>query len=170
MFRAEVLKRLGGFDPQFFYHCEEVDLCYRVCKAGYSIVFTPRAEITHLGGQSVKRAPARFAIETYRSLYRYFYKHFGKNGVAAIRRPILITLLRQYALERLRRVVLSPWKMDQALESTVGVELKWNYLIKPMQFVETGEEPNLGYEPLAPGRPALAETGAGRALHGIRNN
>jgi GT2 family glycosyltransferase len=30
MFRAEILKNLGGFDEQFFYSYEDVDLCWRV--------------------------------------------------------------------------------------------------------------------------------------------
>ena len=84
MFRANVLKDLGGFDGQFFYHFEEVDLCRRVWNAGYSIVYTPEAVITHLGGQSVNRFPIRFALERYRSRYRYFYKHFGPRGRAPL--------------------------------------------------------------------------------------
>jgi GT2 family glycosyltransferase len=55
MFRAGLLKNLGGFDEQFFYHFEEVDLCRRVWNAGRPILFTPQAVITHLGGQSVGR-------------------------------------------------------------------------------------------------------------------
>lgn len=50
MFRADVLKSLSGFDGQFFYHFEEVDLCRRVWNAGYPILYTPDAVITHLGG------------------------------------------------------------------------------------------------------------------------
>ena len=35
MFRAELLRKLGGFDERFFYQFEEVDLCRRVWEAGY---------------------------------------------------------------------------------------------------------------------------------------
>src|SRR6202140_2327076 len=77
MFRQDLLKSLGGFDEQFFYHFEEVDLCRRVWTAGRPILFTPEAVITTLGGQSVGRFPVRFEIEKHRSRYRYFYKHFG---------------------------------------------------------------------------------------------
>src|SRR4051812_11051390 len=80
MIRADLLKRLCGFDPQFFYHFEEVDLCKRVWDAGYSILYTPEPVITHLGGQSVNRFPVRFELEKCRSRYRYFYKHFGAAG------------------------------------------------------------------------------------------
>ena len=85
MFRCEVLKNLNGFDGQFFYHFEEVDLCRRVWNAGYSILYTPEAVITHLGGQSVNRFPVRFELEKYRNRYRYFYKHFGPEGARRCR-------------------------------------------------------------------------------------
>src|SRR5262249_18085813 len=73
LFNGKLLKQLGGFDERFFYHFEETDLCYRTWKSGASILYYPDAEITHLGGQSVGRFPIRFALETYRSGYRYFF-------------------------------------------------------------------------------------------------
>jgi len=36
LFRGDVLRNLGGFDEQFFYYYEEVDLCRRVSLAGYA--------------------------------------------------------------------------------------------------------------------------------------
>ncbi len=156
LFRGPLLKRLGGFDPQFFYHCEEVDLCQRVWKEGYPILFTPSARITHLGGQSVKRAPTRFAIETYRNLYRYFYKYYGPLGARLIRRPILANLLIRFAgfgiKDRLHRSAGG----KEAAE-TRKVLIKWNYLVDPIKFVTTGQEPDLGYEPLVPRPGATAK-------------
>ena len=80
---GSVLKTLRGFDEQFFYHFEEVDLCRRSWEAGYPLVYTPEAVITHLGGQSVNRFPIRFELERYRSRYRYFSKHFPVRKVRA---------------------------------------------------------------------------------------
>src|ERR1700719_5336591 len=40
MFRGGLLRSLGGFDEQFFYHFEEVDLCRRVWSSGHPILFT----------------------------------------------------------------------------------------------------------------------------------
>jgi len=80
------------FDERFFYHYEEVDLCYRVRKAGYSILHAPDVVITHLGGQSVGRFPIRFELEKYRNRYRYFHKHFGRHGLLNCRRVSLLHL------------------------------------------------------------------------------
>lgn len=149
LFRGPLLKKIGGFDPQFFYHCEEVDLCRRVWNAGFPILFTPEAKITHLGGQSVKRAPTRFAIETYRNLYRFFYKYYGPRGARAIRRPILVNLMIRYVAFRLRNLVYSPAGAKEEQE-TRKVLLKWHHGVDPVSFVTTGREPDLGFALLAP--------------------
>ena len=149
MFRGELLKRLGGFDDRFFYHFEESDLCYRVWQSGSAIRFCPDAEITHLGGQSVGRFPIRFALETYRSAYRFFYKHYGRKGLVRIRRIFLLNLLLRYWGYKLVAVA----KPSQALENRLKmyqVAIKWNQDLAPIRFIENGREPNVGYEPLAP--------------------
>jgi GT2 family glycosyltransferase len=154
MFRGDLLKRLGGFDERFFYHYEETDLCARVWASGSSIRYTPAAEIVHLGGQSVGRFPIRFRLETYRSAYRFFHKHYGRKGLIQIRGVYLLGLgVRQigYSLQSLV-------KSSESLRNRLALyraAFKWNWLLDPVQFIETGKEPDLGYEPLAPApRPA----------------
>jgi GT2 family glycosyltransferase len=92
MFRGELLRRLGGFDEQFFYYYEEVDLCRRVWGTGSPIVYTPTVTITHLGGQSTKRAPKIFEVDKYKTRYRYFYKYYGKRGLRQCRAITLLSL------------------------------------------------------------------------------
>jgi len=142
MFRGDLLKNLGGFDEQFFYHFEEVDLCRRVWNAGRSILFTPEAVITHLGGQSVGRFPVRFEIEKHRSKYRYFYKHFGAEAARSCRRLSIARLrVRQLGYGLLNRIKPSE-QIDRRLEMYREV-LRWNQAIDPVHFVESGEEPRL---------------------------
>lgn len=142
--RGEVLRQLGGFDPQFFYSYEEVDLCRRIWDSGYPILFTPRASITHLGGQSVNRFPIRFVLETYRSRYRYFYKHHGKQGA---RRSQLASI----AWIRVRQIgygLLYLVKRTDSLKRRLEiyrVALQWNRELDPVKFAETGEEPKINF-------------------------
>jgi GT2 family glycosyltransferase len=149
MVRRALLERLHGFDERFFYHFEETDLCCRIWKAGSKVMFFPGAEITHLGGQSVGRFPIRFALETYRSRYRYFYKHFGKTGLIQVRWLSLLDL-------GIRHAAYSLWhaaKPSDALNNRLkmySVALTWNWRVDPVQFIDIGEEPDLGYAPLAP--------------------
>jgi GT2 family glycosyltransferase len=148
MFRGDLLRRLGGFDERFFYHYEESDLCARVWESGASVLYTPAAEIVHLGGQSVGRFPIRFKLETYRSGYRFFHKHYGRRGLTRIRRVFLLDLY----VRHLGYSVLNLLKSSEALRNRLAmyrVALQWNRQLNPMQFIE-GQEPDVGYEPLAP--------------------
>jgi GT2 family glycosyltransferase len=142
MFREDLLKSLGGFDEQFFYHFEEVDLCRRVRSAGRPILFTPEAVITHLGGQSVSRFPVRFEIEKHRSRYRYFYKHFGARAAWSCRRLSIARIrVRQVGYGLLN--LLKPGETIQRRLDMYREVIRWNQALDPVEFVEKGEEPRL---------------------------
>jgi GT2 family glycosyltransferase len=147
MFRGDLLKSLGGFDEQFFYHFEEVDLCRRVWNAGRPILFAPEAVITHLGGQSVSRFPIRFEIEKHRSRYRYFYKHFGVRAARSCRRLSIARIrVRQLGYGLLN--LLKPQEVTQRRLEMYREVLKWNQALDPVDFVERGEEPRLEHTSL----------------------
>lgn len=50
LMRLDVFKALGGFDEDFFAHQEEIDLCWRLRRAGYRLSVLPTSIIYHLGG------------------------------------------------------------------------------------------------------------------------
>lgn len=43
-------KQVGGLDPDFFAHMEEIDVCWRLKNLGYKIIYCPEAEVFHVGG------------------------------------------------------------------------------------------------------------------------
>jgi GT2 family glycosyltransferase len=155
MFRTELLNHLNGFDERFFYHFEETDICFRVWKSGRRVLFCPDAEITHLGGQSVGRFPIRFALETYRSRYRYFYKHFGEKGLRRIRCVSLLSL----ALRWCGYSLINTIKPSEALGNRLKCDralIAWSWRLNPSRFIHDGTEPESGYVPLAPA-PVMTE-------------
>lgn len=50
MVRAELWHRLGGLDDRFFAHMEEIDLCWRMQLAGYTVNIVPESIVWHIGG------------------------------------------------------------------------------------------------------------------------
>lgn len=48
--RAELFHRIGGFDGAYFAHAEEIDLCWRLKRAGYRILAVPESQVFHVGG------------------------------------------------------------------------------------------------------------------------
>lgn len=52
--RTQVYKDLGGLDELFFAHMEEVDLCWRIQNAGYSVWVEPLSKVYHVGGGTLQ--------------------------------------------------------------------------------------------------------------------
>ncbi|MCB9293552.1 MAG: bifunctional riboflavin kinase/FAD synthetase [Lewinellaceae bacterium] len=48
--RSQLFHGLGGFDPDYFAHSEEIDLCWRIKRAGYKVMARPRSVVYHVGG------------------------------------------------------------------------------------------------------------------------
>jgi GT2 family glycosyltransferase len=53
--RANYYKQVGGLDESFFAHQEEIDLCWRLQRAGYTIMSCPNAIVYHVGGGTLPR-------------------------------------------------------------------------------------------------------------------
>ena len=48
--KSAVFHELNGFDEYFFAHQEEIDLCWRMQRAGYKIYVEPASVVYHVGG------------------------------------------------------------------------------------------------------------------------
>lgn len=48
--RAEAFRQVGMLDADFFAHMEEIDLCWRMQRAGYTVWIQPRSVVFHIGG------------------------------------------------------------------------------------------------------------------------
>ena len=61
---------------------DEVDLCFRIKKAGWKIFYAPSAEMIHHGGSSIKKWGAlNLGKHWTRSRNFYFRKHYGDGSV-----------------------------------------------------------------------------------------
>jgi GT2 family glycosyltransferase len=140
--RADLLKRLGGFDERFYYYYEDVDLCHRIWRAGYPILYTPDVTITHLGGQSTQNFRVAFELDKYRNRYRYFYKYFGGEGARHCRHAALAWIWIRYAGHRLVQLFKVSEKHSSRLE-LYRAAAEWNKRVDPVRLVEDGEEPQI---------------------------
>ncbi len=55
LIRKDVFDKVGLMDPEFFFGAEEYDLCLRVKRAGFRIVYVPKSIIYHKSGRSRAR-------------------------------------------------------------------------------------------------------------------
>jgi GT2 family glycosyltransferase len=73
--RAALYRALGGLDEDFFAHMEEIDLCWRVRRAGYRIVLAPDSVVYHVGGGSLERDNPRKLYLNFRNNSRMLVKN-----------------------------------------------------------------------------------------------
>lgn len=73
--RRETLDEVGPLDERFFIYCEEVDLCYRIRRAGWDIRHLPSMTILHHANK-VGHSPRMSAQDAY-ARRQYMAKHFG---------------------------------------------------------------------------------------------
>ena len=75
--RREVFEKVGGFDKKIFLYGEDVDLCYKIKRTGFEIIFTPVAKIVHLGRGSSERINILAIVGEYKGLLYFYKKHRG---------------------------------------------------------------------------------------------
>lgn len=65
--RSELFHRLNGFDPDFFAHMEEIDLCWRYKNAGYKIMACGDSTVFHVGGSVISYGSPEKTYRNYRN-------------------------------------------------------------------------------------------------------
>lgn len=76
---TEVLRKLGGFDTDYFAYGEDVDLCARAWANGHSVVFSPAMKVWHRRGASSDRVPRQRSFWAARNQLFTVAKHFPEH-------------------------------------------------------------------------------------------
>mgnify|MGYP000470230805 CR=1 FL=1 len=79
--RSAVFFDSGGFDEDFFAHMEEIDLCWRIWNAGYTIVYFPKSEIFHIGGGTLPKNSSYKTFLNFRNSLYLFHKNYPGNDL-----------------------------------------------------------------------------------------
>ena len=79
MIRAPIFHELGGFDPRFFAHQEEIDLCWRAKLAGHQVWVVPQSCIYHVGGGTLPNDSPHKLYLNYRNNLWMLYKNLPKK-------------------------------------------------------------------------------------------
>lgn len=95
--RREALDQVGMMDDSYFMYAEEADWCYRFWKAGWKLLFTPRARIMHLegGGKSTQRSATvstKMYVELQKSILQFHYKNRGLISFALAKAVYMIVM------------------------------------------------------------------------------
>lgn len=78
MVKSDILKMTNGFDESFFMYGEDIDLSYRIEKAGHTNYYLADSAIIHFKGESTKKDNQRYVKLFYGAMQLYVVKHYGK--------------------------------------------------------------------------------------------
>jgi GT2 family glycosyltransferase len=77
--RKEALERTGLLDETFFMYGEDIDLSYRLLKAGYKNYYFPEVKIIHYKGESTK-GNINYIVHFYNAMIIFVKKHYMESG------------------------------------------------------------------------------------------
>jgi N-acetylglucosaminyl-diphospho-decaprenol L-rhamnosyltransferase len=86
--RRSAWEVVGGFDQAYFMYLEDVDLCWRLGRAGWAVAYEPAAQVVHVQGVSADRHPYRMLLAHHVSMWR-----FARRATPASRRWVLPLVL-----------------------------------------------------------------------------
>lgn len=116
MTRKSVLDKIGLFDEDYFMYGEDLDLCFRIKKMRYKIMFVPDVKIIHYKGvssgikehsQELTQATQLSKIRALNAFYRAMEIFYRKN--LAIKYPFFINWLVYF-----------------------GIKLKWTFALRKL--------------------------------------
>jgi GT2 family glycosyltransferase len=115
--RRSVLDEVGLLDESFFMYGEDIDLSYRITKAGYGIYYYPETTIIHYKGESTKKGSLNYVRLFYQAMIIFAGKHFTSRKARTFQLLIRLAIYFRAALSLIRRFVKGVYRplLDAAL-------------------------------------------------------
>ena len=76
MIPKAVLDLTGGFDERFFMYGEDIDLSYRIQKAGFTNYYFAGSSIIHFKGESTRKGSMNYVILFYNAMLLFVQKNY----------------------------------------------------------------------------------------------
>ncbi len=150
LIRKSAFNKVGGFDDDFFAHMEEIDLCWRLSNEGFSIKYTPKSTVYHVGGgtlayespfktylnfrnglyllfknlpkkQLYKKIPVRLLLD-WISIFYFLLQGKGKHSVAIIKAQIEV-------VKNLKKNISKRKGRNTSKRITENYSVVWKYFI-----------------------------------------
>lgn len=80
MIRKSVIDEIGDLDEHFFMYGEDIDLSYRITKAGYRNYYLADTSIIHYKGESTKKSSINYVVVFYKAMVIFARKHFSQKN------------------------------------------------------------------------------------------
>ncbi len=142
LIRKTVLDKTGLLDEQFFMYGEDIDLSYRILKAGYKNYYFPETTIIHYKGESTRKTSINYVRVFYTAMIIFAQKHFSTKNARLYSILINFAIYFRAFLSIVRRFIL-----DAILPLSDAVTIFAGYLlIRPVweefKFQGSGKYPD----------------------------
>lgn len=84
LMRKKVLDQIGYLDETFFMYGEDIDLSYRIIKAGFKNYYFPETRIIHYKGESTKKSSINYVMVFYNAMIIFARKHFSTKNAKSL--------------------------------------------------------------------------------------
>lgn len=147
----------GALDGRFFAHCEEIDLCWRLCSFGRKIYCVPQSVVYHVGGGTLPKGNPMKTYLNFRNNLTMLYKNlpeqelrhvmrvrFWLDYVAAFKSLLLDRNWGEFSAVLRGRRAFKAWKKDfvedrkriQARRVEASCKMRKSYSILWMYYVK----------------------------------
>jgi GT2 family glycosyltransferase len=107
-YRREALDRVGGFPESFGAYFDDVDLAFRLQRAGFQTIFQPRSRVWHAGSSSYGRLRRRLLEQQSTNEERVFWRNMPRCDLARAL-PRHLAVLAGKAWRRWQEGTLTPF-------------------------------------------------------------
>ncbi len=98
MIPKKILDKTGNFDEDFFMYGEDIDLSFRVQKAGFKNYYFAESSIIHFKGESTKKETFHYVKIFYKAMSVFVKKHYGNKQAGLFGFFIQIAIFSRAAL------------------------------------------------------------------------
>lgn len=137
MVPKRVLDLTGGFDERFFMYGEDIDLSYRIQKAGFHNFYFAGSTILHFKGESTRKGSLNYVLLFYKAMLLFVQKNYRGSKAGFFRFFIQLAIILRGLLSVLYKIFVFPLK-----NAKKGVKINKNgpesmILVQNADFLKT---------------------------------
>lgn len=104
LIRKSILDKIGLLDEDFFMYGEDIDMSYRISRAGYLNIYFPETRIIHYKGESTKKSSINYVFVFYQAMVIFAKKHFSAKSAKTFSLLINLAIYFRASLAVISRV------------------------------------------------------------------